>query len=102
MLGLSRLPPIQAFAIGAHPHGSPRCLRDGGNHMIGKAGYRAEILLPQDVEAAGLRADPKIALSVSKDGQDAAGAEVRLELWSAAGFVLQKETLVGADPEITA
>ena len=92
----------QAVAVGADPHGAAGRLRDGGNHVVGKVRYRAEVLLSQDIEAAGLRPDPKITFSILGDGQDAAGAEGRLQLRMVAGSVEHEKTFIGAYPEISA
>src|ERR1700733_1032370 len=102
MQSFSGLPAIHTVAVGSDPHGAAGCLRDGGNHMIGESWHSAEVLLPQDVKAAGLRADPEITFSVLKDGQDAAGAKGKLQLRPAAALVQHEKTLVGANPEIAA
>ena len=67
MVNIPRLPAVEAVAVGADPHGATGCLRDGGNHVIGKIRHRAEVLLSQNIEAAGLGSNPKITFSILGD-----------------------------------
>ena len=102
VLELSGLPAVQAIAVGPNPHGSVGGLSDCGDYVIRECRNRVEVLLPEDVEAAGFGADPEIAFPVFKAGQDAARIESGLSLRMDAAFFQHEEALIGSDPEVSA